>query len=116
MKRKNKNTTLRKAKEFRFHDIQKKSSTGKRIKLKHPAYIFYKKGNIYIYVPITHSSKIENMVLIQLKENPNPKDKRDSFCVLKIEEDIKGSFGKRLIKWRMNDEDDLKIRNEYKKR
>ena len=48
MKKKNKNATIRKKKEFRYHKVKVKNKSGKEIDIKHPCYIFLQIGNIYI--------------------------------------------------------------------
>ena len=116
MKKKSKKSIIRKKKEFRYHRIQSLNKNGKAIGLRHPSYVFLEKGNIYIYVTITHSDKIDDIVLIELRKNPNPKDKRKSYWVAEIREDTKDTFGKREKGWEMDILDDLEIRELYKKR
>lgn len=116
MKRKSKRQNVKKKKEFRFHQVETINSQGKMIKIWHPSYIFLEKGNVYIYVSITHSNAVEEFVVIELRENPNPKDKRNSFWIAKIKEDTKDRFGKRRKGWKINELDDQDIRNKYKKR
>ena len=116
MKRKSKRKMLRKKKEFRYHNIETLNSKGKKIKIRHPTYVFLEKGNVYIYVSITHSNKLKDTFVIKLRKNPNPKDKRLSYRVSIAQEDTKDSFGRRQINWKMDPEDDNDIREEYKKR
>ena len=85
-------------------------------KIRHPSYVFLEKGNIYIYISITHSDSVKNAIVIKLKKNPNPQDKRESYRIMEIKEDTKDKFSKRLKKWVMDCEDDNDIREEYKKR
>ena len=82
-------------------------------KMYHPAYVFLQKGNLYIYVTITHSSNITGVMLIKLRKNPNPKDKTDSFRTKKISEDTKDRFGRRHDSWVMDETDDKEIRKDY---
>ena len=116
MKKKNKKSVLRKKKEFRYHNISTINKCDNNRLIRHPAYVFYEKGNIFIYVSITHSSKVDNVVLIKLRKNPNPKDKNDSFWIAEVKEDTKDRFGRRLLDWNLDEKDDLDIRNKYKKR
>ena len=116
MKKKNKKPVLRKKKEFRYHNVRIINKSGKQKLLRHPAYVFYEKGNVYIYVSITHSTNVDSVVLIKLRKNPNPKDKRNSFWLVEVKEDTKDRFGRRLLGWNLDERDDLDIRNNYKKR
>ena len=116
MKSKSKNQVVRKRKEFRYHNIVIVNDNGTITNIKHPSYVFLKKGNIYIYISITHSDNVKNSIVIKLRKNPNPHDARDSYRISEIKEDTKDRFGKRLKKWVMDIEDDQDIREEYKKR
>lgn len=116
MKRKTKNQIAKKKKEFRYHSIEIVNENGSITKIRHPSYVFLEKGNIYIYISITHSDNVENAIVIKLRKNPNPQDKRDSYRIAEIKEDTKDRFSKRLKKWVMDCEDDKEIREEYKKR
>ena len=116
MKSKSKNQVVRKRKEFRYHNIRIINDNGTITKIRHPSYVFLEKGNIYIYVSITHSDNVKNAIVIKLRKNPNPKDERDSYRIVEIKEDTKDRFGKRLTEWAMDIEDDKDIREEYEKR
>lgn len=116
MKRKANKQLVRKKKEFRYHNISIVNDNGTITKIRHPSYVFLEKGNIYIYISITHSDNVENEIVIKLRKNPNPQDKRDSYRIKEIKEDTKDRFSKRLKKWIMDIEDDQDIREEYKKR
>lgn len=99
MKRKSKKQVLRKKKEFRYHNIEIVNENGSITKIRHPSYVFLEKGNIYIYISITHSDSVKNAIVIKLKKNPNPQDKRESYRIMEIKEDTKDKFSKRLKKW-----------------
>ena len=116
MKKKIKRNVTKKKKEFRFHKVSVIDKRGKMISVRHPAYVFLEKGNVYIYVTITHSDRIKDVVLIELKKNPNPKDKRKSFWVATIKQDTKDTFGKRQKGWKLDPIDDEEIRKKHKKR
>lgn len=111
MKKKSKNAHLKRKKEFRLRKI----NVGNK-KIKHPAYVFLEMGNVYIFVNLTHSKEIKNKIVLKLKKNPNPKDNADSYYVEEIHEDTKDKFGKRLLDWEMDPNDDEIIRKLYKKR
>ena len=116
MKQKSKHQMLRRKKEFRFHSVELISDSGKAIRIRHPSYVFLERGNIYIYVTITHSDNIGNGVVVKLRKNPNPNDDRESYRVVGIKEDTKDKFGRREEGWKMDDSDDQDIRDEYEKR
>ena len=115
MKPKSKKQKTKKKNEFRFHDIEINKANGKVIKIKHPTYVFLEKGNIYIYVVITHSKKVKDYLVVKLRRNPNPKDLRDSFRIIGARKDTKDKFGKREKDWEIDFEDEQDIRDEYKK-
>ena len=50
MKTKSKNTRPKKKKEFRYHKVVALTKKGKAVPLRHPAFVFYERGNIFIYV------------------------------------------------------------------
>lgn len=116
MKKKSRKARLKRKKEFRFHKVEIVSKEGKEHDMWHPTYIFLEKGNVYIYVSITHSSIVENKLLIKLSNNPNPNDKRESYWVVEIREDTKDTFSRRLNGWIMSEFDDNDIRSEYEKK
>ena len=107
---------IKKKKDFRFHNVELFNKKGKKKTLRHPAYVFLEKGNIYVYVSITHSRNVDGVIVIKLRKNPNPKDTKESFRVVGAKEDSKDRFGKRQKGWKMDDKDDSEIRDEYKKR
>ena len=115
MKKKNKRSITKRKKEFRFHDTEELSKHGKAYYKAHPAYVFLEKGNKYVYVTITHSSKVNEKVVIKLRQNPNPNDSRDSYRVVEILEDTKKRFGRNQKSWKMDSQDDFDIRAEYEK-
>lgn len=116
MKKKNKHAQLKRRKEFKFHNVELVSHQGKEKNLRHPPYVFLEKGNIYIYVTITHSNNVPDNIVIKLRKNPNPADQREAYRVVEIKSDTKDNFGRREIGWKMDDQDDDDIRSEYEKR
>ncbi len=115
MKSKSKNAPLKRKHEFRFYKILAKSKTGRTVKIDHPAYIFLEKGNIYIFVTITHSEHVAGHVLVKLTKNPNPGDNSDSFWVAQVRYDTKDKFGKRHDDWEIDNVDDKIIRDFFEK-
>ena len=116
MKTKQNHSRYRRKKEFRYKDVETTTKNGKTKIIKHPAYIFLEKGKIFIYVTLTHSKKINDVVLIELRENPNPNDNKSSYYVAEVKEDYKNKFGSRILNWKMTYEDDKEIRALIKKK
>lgn len=110
MKKKSKKQKLKRKSKFRFHVVKTKE---KKNKGGHPAYVFLQKGNIFIYVSITHSSEIDNELVIKLRQNPNPGDPRNAYHVLEIRKDTKDTFGSRHKNWKIDESDDEDIRELY---
>lgn len=115
MKLKSNKQKAKKKNEIRYHNVEIRKGNGKTINIKHPTYVFLEKGNSYIYVVITHSNKVKDYLVVKLRKNPNPKDKRDSYRVVKIYEDVKERFEKSKRGWGIDPEDEQDIRDEYKK-
>ena len=114
MKKKSKHAKLQRKSEFRFHKIEVATKSNKIKKTWHPAYVFLEKGNIFIYVSITHSDSVNNTLLIKLKKNPNPKDKTDSYYLEEIKEDTEDRFGRKKADWEIDSFDDHQIRKLFK--
>ena len=115
MKRKSKKSLIKRKKEFRFHSVELPNKIGIKRRIRHPAFVFLEKGNIFVYVTITHSNNVKDVVVIKLRKNPNPKDSRNSYRVIEIREDTKDRFGRREKGWKIDPEDEKDIRDEYKK-
>ena len=109
MKTRSKHSNLKRKNEIRFHKVQFYTNNGKKKKIFHPAFIFFEKGNLYVYVTITHSSKIQNRIVLKLMKNPNPHDERDSFWIAEIREDTKERFTRRQNGWKVSSIDIEKI-------
>lgn len=103
MKPKSKKAHYEKKKEIRFHSVSKN-------KKRHPAYIFLKKGNIYIYVSLTHSPKVEKLILVKLRKNPNQNDHENAYWIAEIKTGTKDEFGRIQKNWKVDELDDLDIR------
>ena len=115
MKKRSKKAFYRKTKEFRFHNIAIINKKGKKKNIRHPAYIFLKKGNLYIFVSLTHSKSVNKHIVIKLRKNPNPQDNNDAFYVAEIKADTKDTFGK-IQNWIMCPADDEEIRKLFDKK
>ena len=118
MKTKDKHAILKRLKEFRFHNVNIIDKKGIKKKRRHPAYVFVEKGNVYIYVIITHSSYVEEKIVVKLRRNPNPNDNSDAYYIAEVKSDTKDSFGHRNKGWKLDESDDIDIRKlfENKKR
>ena len=114
MKKKNKHALSRKKKEFRFKNVEILEGDG-TITIRHPAYIIVQEGNVYIYVTLTHSSNVDDKLVIELRQNPNPKDSEKSYYIAEIKKDIKDQFGHKLKEWKIDKLDDADIRRLYEK-
>ena len=111
-----KNLKTRRKNEIRYHSVEVKTRNGEAISINHPAYIFMEQGDIYIYVTITHSNKVNDCLVVKLTKNPNPNDKTMSFWVAEIRKDNKKNFGKRHNNWAISEEDRkviLEFYNQY---
>ena len=111
MKKKSKNARLKRKNEFRTHKVEIITKKGRIKKIDHPVYVFLEKGNIYIYVSITHSSKVEDYIVVKLGRNPNPHDPSNAYVVLDVRCDTKSSFGGIRRGWSINEIDEKMIRN-----
>lgn len=98
-----------------MHDVKIRNAIKKEIRIKHPAYIFLEKDNLFIYVTLTHSNKVAGLLSIKLRKNPNPNDKLDSYWVAEIREDEKRSFTRIKTKWSIDELDDKDIRDFFEK-
>lgn len=114
MKKRNRHAQLKRAHEFRYHSVLTKNKKGKSLNIAHPTYVFLRKGNVYIYVTITHSTNVKDLVVIKLRKNPNPKDKKDAYYVVEVKQDTVDRFGRRLDDWKINPLDDADIRKIFK--
>ena len=114
MKNKSKHARAKKIKEFHYHNVEVKTKNGKIKKIKHPVYAFLQTGNVLVYITISHSRDIPHIETVELRTNPNPKDKRKAFRIKRFYKDTLDTFGVRKKEWKINPLDDEDIRNEYK--
>ena len=85
-------------KEFRKHNSKKGGG--------HPAYIYRKEGDKYIYIGLTHSPISQGVKNIKLNVNPNPDDLKDSYVKPNPDKDKKSTFGKREKGWKFDSSDE----------
>ena len=110
MKKKSKKARLKRKKEFRFHVVEVITRKGRKKNVRHPAYVFLEKGNLYIYVIVTHQKRVRDYMVIKLEKNPNPEDTTNAYVVMDVQKDLKSSFSERYSKWSITDKDDQLIR------
>lgn len=115
MKSKSKNMPLKRKHEFRFHNVETTNRYGRPLNIKHPAYVFLRKGNVYIYVTITHSKSVRDHIVIKLRKNPNPTDNNDAYYVAEIKKDTIDRFGAKHTDWNIDPLDDEAIRKLFEK-
>lgn len=84
----------------------------------HPAYIYAKIGNKFIYLGITHSAidSKTGELNIKLDKNPNPFDSRNSYIKSKSEMLKENKFAKPYKNWKFSDSDIQKIEDIKKRR
>ena len=85
-------------KEFRKHNSKKGGG--------HPAYIYRKEGDKYIYIGLTHSPISQGVKNVKLNVNPNPDDSKDQYAKPKPDKDKKSTFGKREKGWKFDFSDE----------
>ena len=85
---------LKKKSEIRLHNVELKNRNNQLINIMHPAYIFLENNQVFIYVTLTHSDKVRELLTIRLKRNPNPNDRKDAYWVAEIRSDKKENFTK----------------------
>ena len=100
---KRKSTKNKRLDEFK----KKKTKPGKG----HPAYIYQKIGDNYVYVGITHSSITNDTKNIRLEKNPNPNDNRNAYFIPKPSKEKISNFGRKYTNWTINDNYKKKIKN-----
>ena len=75
----------------------------------HPAYVYRKTGNEYIYLGLTHSPITKGKRNIRLKANPNPMDRRVSYVRPFVRSDHIKFFSKRLRRWKLSNKDKRRL-------
>lgn len=83
----------------------------------HPAYIYQKVGNKYLYIGITHANITDKTKNIKLDKNPNPLDKKTAYIRPKSEQQKENKFSKKPFKnWKFTEKDKDKVNKVIKKR
>ena len=98
--------------------MQKRSEFRKNKVSGHPAYIYAKVGNEFIYLGLTHSAidKKSGKINILLECNPNPKDSQDAYIKTQSETLKSNKFSKQPYKnWSFTPNDQKKV-DKIKKR
>ncbi len=89
--------------------IVKKDEFRQNKKTHHPAYIYAKQGNEFIYIGITHAPITQGVRNIKLDKNPNPKDKELAYIRPKVEKSKTNNFKGKEKDWRLSKKDKEKI-------
>lgn len=77
----------------------------------HPKYVFERKGEIYVYLSMTHKPPKDTVKdYIPLEHSANPKDKRKAYINTKSESDNMGNFGARKKGWFFTDKDSKTVK------
>lgn len=71
----------------------------------HPAYIYEKVGDEFVFLGITHSELSKDAKNIKLERNPDPSDKRTAYVKTKSQSDKQSRFGSRKKDWKLDDAD-----------
>lgn len=97
--------------------IQNRSEFRKNKKSGHPAYIYAKIGDKFVYIGLTHNDVLKSGIkCIELEKNPNPEDKEKSYVKPYAETLNKNKFSKQPYKnWSFTSNDQKKI-DKIKKR
>lgn len=99
-------------KELKRNEFRKNKISG------HPAYIYAKVGNKFVFLGITHS-EIDSKTgkfNIRLDRNPNPLDNRTSYIKTQEEKLKENKFARPYKGWRFVDSDISKVENIKKRR
>lgn len=99
-------TKAKRMNEIRFHSHYVKTLNKK---MRHPTYVWQKRGNLFDYHTITHSKVVNDVEFIELKRNPNPSDDKTAYLNPKSESDLKSAFGRKKKNWRLHPDDIKKI-------
>ena len=96
--------------------LQKRNEFRKNKKSGHPAYIFAKIGNEFIYLGLTHADVTQGVKNILLEHSPNPSDGRQTYVRPKGEHLKENKFSKQAYKnWSFTENDQKKV-DKIKKR
>lgn len=75
----------------------------------HPAYIYAKEGDKFVYLGLTHAEVTKGVKNIRLEQNPNPKDERPSYVRPASQKAKKSTFGAKLKGWFFGKSDQEKV-------
>ena len=96
--------------------IQNRSEFRKNKKSGHPAYIYAKVGNDFVYLGLTHSDVTQGVKNIKLEHSPDPYSNDVVFIRSSSEKLRTNKFSKQTYKnWSFTENDQKKI-NKIKKR
>ena len=77
----------------------------------HPAYVIRKIGDSFDYISLTHSPITDSKKNVKLKQNPNPKDRANSYARPFFRRDPIKKFSKKKLRgWKISKKDKCRIR------
>lgn len=88
---------------------QSRSEFRKHKRSGHPAYIYAKVGDEFIFLGITHAPITNGMKNIQLDTNPDPSDSSSVYVKRTIESDKANRFSDPYKGWKLSDSDKTKV-------
>lgn len=102
---------LKERKESNMSQFQKRNEFRKNKKSGHPAYIFAKIGDKFVYIGLTHDDVLKSGIkCIELDKNPNPDDQEKSYAKPYTETLKENKFSKQPYKnWSFSENDRKKI-------
>lgn len=93
---------IKRRNEFRTNNSKKAQG--------HPAYIYRKEGDEYLFIGITHSPITQGIKNIKLDRNPNRLDEKNSYArPFSLNEKIM-FFGPKKKKWKLSRKDKKKMK------
>ena len=93
---------IKRRNEFRTNNSKKAQG--------HPAYIYRKEGDEYLFIGITHSPITQGIKNIKLDKNPNKFDKKTSYARPFPSIDDVSLFGPKKKKWKLSRKDKRKMK------
>lgn len=88
---------------------------GKSANKGHPAYIYAKIGDEFVYIGLTHGEITDGIRNIKLEKNPNPEDQRPAYIRPDPQQDQQNKFGRKLSHWSFSEADQGKVKGVMKK-
>ncbi len=87
---------------------EKRSEFRKHKRSGHPAYIYARVGDEFMFLGITHSEITADIRNIKLETNPDPEDIKSAYIKPYVEKDKTNRFGTIKRDWRFSNKDKKK--------